>query len=54
MNVAAISRFKLIPEETVFIDDKLENVKIAKYLNFKTVHLTEPNKIKVELEKYLN
>ena len=50
----AISRFNLTPEETVFIDDTLENIEIAKSLNFKTVHLTDPNKIKVELEKYLH
>ena len=50
----AISRFKLIPKETIFIDDKLENIKIAEYLNFKTVHLVDPNKIKAELKKYTN
>ena len=49
----AISKFELTPEETIFIDDKLENIKIAENLNFKTVHLTDPNKIKAELEKYL-
>ena len=50
----AISRFSLNPNETVFIDDKLENIETAKMLNFKTVHLKEPYKIKTELEKYLN
>ena len=50
----AISRFNLTPEKTVFVDDKLENIEIAENLNFKTVHLTDPNKIKVELEKYFN
>ncbi len=50
----AISRFNLTPEETVFVDDKKENIEAAKKLNFITVHLTDPNKIKVELEKYLN
>ena len=50
----AIQRFGLVPEKTVFIDDKLENIEIAENLNFKTVHLTDPNKIKVELEKYIN
>ena len=47
----AISRFNLNPEETVFVDDKKENIEAAKKLNFITVHLTDPNKIKVELEK---
>ena len=50
----AISRFNLTPEETVFVDDKLENIKVAENLHFKTLHLTDPNKIKVELEKFSN
>jgi 2-haloacid dehalogenase len=50
----AISRFNLIPEETVFVDDKKENIEAAKKLNFITVHLTDPNKIKIALEEYLN
>ncbi len=50
----AISRFNLIPEETVFVDDKKENIEVAKKLNFITVHLTDPIKIKDELVKYSN
>tara|TARA_Y100000294_G_scaffold53501_1_gene50446 strand:+ start:99 stop:692 length:594 start_codon:yes stop_codon:yes gene_type:complete len=50
----AISKFNLTPEETVFVDDKKENIETAKKLNFVTVHLTDPNKIKVKLEKYFN
>ena len=50
----AISKFNLTPEETVFVDDKKENIEAAKKLNFVTVHLTDPNKIKVKLEKYFN
>ncbi len=50
----AISKFNLTPEATVFVDDKKENIEAAKKLNFITVHLTDPNKIKVELKKYLN
>ena len=50
----AISRFNLTPEETVFVDDKKENIEAAKKLNFIAVHLTDPNKIKEELEKYSN
>ena len=30
----AIKRFDLIPQECVFIDDKIENVEAAKKLNF--------------------
>ena len=50
----AISRFNLIPEKTVFIDDKLENIEVAKKLNFKIIHLLEPKDIKEEVNKILN
>ena len=50
----AISKFKLIPEKTVFIDDKLENILVAKILNFKTIHLINPNLINEELQKFIS
>ena len=50
----AISRFNLYPKETVFIDDKLENIKTAKKLNFKTIFLDDPHKIKIEINKFIN
>ena len=49
----AINRFNLIPKETVFIDDKLENIEAAKNLNLKTIHLVDPNKIELEIDKFL-
>ena len=49
----AITRFNLIPQETIFIDDKLENIEAAKKLNLKTIHLVDPNKIELEIDKYL-
>ena len=49
----AITRFNLIPQETVFIDDKLENVEAAKNLDLKTIHLLDPNKIELEIYKFL-
>ena len=49
----AITRFNLIPQETVFIDDKLENIEAAKKLKLKTIHLVDPNKIELEIDKYL-
>ena len=49
----AISRFNLKPEETIFVDDKLENIQTAKSLNFKTIHLINPNKIKDEINNFL-
>ena len=50
----AISKFKLVPEKTLFIDDKLENIIVAKKLNFKTIHLINPNMIKEEIQKFIN
>ena len=49
----AITRFYLIPQETVFIDDKLENIESAKKLNLKTIHLVDPNIIELEIDKFL-
>ena len=50
----AISKFKLVPEKTVFIDDKLENILVARQLNFKTIHLINPNLINEELQKFIS
>jgi len=49
----AKNRFNLNPEETVFIDDKQKNIEAAKGLDFKTIHLTDPNIIKTEIKKFL-
>ena len=49
----AINRFNLNPNETVFIDDKLENIQAAKNLNLLTIHLTDPNKIEYEINKFV-
>lgn len=50
----AIKRFDLDPEITVFIDDKLENIQAAENNGFKTIHLTDPTKIKQEINFFLN
>lgn len=50
----AISRFDLIPEETLFIDDRLENIEAAKTLNFQTIHLTDPTLIQDLVEPYIS
>ena len=50
----AIDRYKLIPNETIFIDDNLENIQTAIRLGFKTIHLVDPYQIKSEIYKYLN
>ena len=49
----AINRFNLIPEETVFIDDKKENVEAAKKLGFLTIHLTDPEIITEKVNRFI-
>ena len=50
----AISRFNLIPEETLFIDDRLDNIEAAQKLNFQTIHLTDPSLIQDLIDPYIN
>ena len=50
----AISRFDLIPEETLFIDDRLDNIEAAQKLNFQTIHLTDPSLIQDLIEPYIS
>ena len=50
----AMERYNLVPAKTVFIDDKLDNIKAAIKLRFKTIHLVEPSQIQKEIYKYLN
>ena len=49
----AIDRFNLDPQNTVFVDDKLININAAIKLGFKTIHLTNPNIIEEEINKFL-
>ena len=49
----AKNRFNLNPEETVFIDDKQENIEAAKGLDFKTIHLIDPKNIEIEINQFL-
>ena len=49
----ACKRFNLIPEYTVFIDDRIENIEAASRLNFQTIHLTNPAEIKMLVKKKL-
>ena len=49
----ACKRFNLIPENTVFIDDRIENIEAASRLNFQTIHLTNPAEIKLLVKKKL-
>ena len=49
----AINRFNLIPEETVFIDDKKENIEAANKLGFLTIHLTDPEIITEKVNRFI-
>ena len=49
----AISRFDLIPQETLFIDDRLDNIEAAQKLNFQTIHLTAPSLIQELIDPYI-
>lgn len=49
----AISRFDLIPDKTVFIDDNIKNIEAAKELNFQTIHITDPNNIKKQINNFI-
>ena len=50
----AISRFDLVPQETLFIDDRLDNIQEAQNLNFQTIHLTDPSLIQELIEPYIS
>ena len=50
----AISRFDLVPQETLFIDDRLDNIEAAQKLNFQTIHLTYPSLIQELIEPYIS
>ena len=49
----ACKRFDLIPKYTVFIDDRIENIDAASRLDFQTIHLTNPNDIKLLVKNIL-
>ena len=49
----AIEKFNLTPNETIFIDDRIENINSAQNLNFKTVHLTDPKRIKAKINELI-
>ena len=49
----AIEKFNLTPNETIFIDDRIENINSAQNLNFKTVHLNDPKRIKAKINELI-
>ena len=48
-----ISRFDLVPEKTVYIDDSLPNVKAAEEIGFKAFHFKGPGELKTFLDEVL-
>lgn len=48
-----IRRYGIAPQESVFIDDKLENVNVARELGFRTVHVTDQIDLEEELRRVL-
>ena len=47
-----LSRFNIIPEQTLFIDDNLKNIKAAKELGIHCIHFKSPEQLKEELYNY--
>ena len=48
----AISKFNLIPNNTIFIDDRIDNIQASQELNFKAIHLTDPYQIKEKINEF--
>ncbi|ABR30761.1 haloacid dehalogenase [Thermosipho melanesiensis] len=48
-----IKTYNIIPEESLYIDDKIENISTGKRLGFKTIHLKSPELLKNKLKKYI-
>ena len=46
-----LSRFNLDPEECLFIDDNLRNVKAAELLNIPSIQFKSPEQLEKELKK---
>ena len=41
------------PAETLYIDDRDDNIATAKKLGFNTIHLTDPYSLTEQLNKYI-
>ena len=50
----AIKKFNLNPEESLFIDDKIENTKGAEQLGIKTIQLQKPEDLDKEIRKFID
>lgn len=49
---ALIDSYSLIPEETLFIDDSIENIMAAKKLSIKAIHFHDADSLRRELERF--
>ena len=50
----AVQKFSLIPEESLFIDDKIENIKGAEKVGIQTIHLEQPKDLKHLIKKFIS
>ena len=50
----AIKKFNLNPEESLFIDDKIENTKGAEQAGIKTIQLQKPEDLDKEIRKFID
>lgn len=48
-----IEKYKINPAESLYIDDKIENIKAGEIFGFKTIHLEKPEDLKDKLSKIL-
>ncbi len=46
-----LRRYQLVADESLFIDDNIDNIIAAKVLGFQTIHLSEQLNLKDELER---
>lgn len=44
-----LDRYNLKAEKSIFIDDNIENIRVAQKLGFYTIHFESPNKLEAEL-----
>ena len=49
----AIDKFHLVPERSLFIDDKIENIEGAKQLGIQTIHLQNPDELPELIKPYI-
>ena len=47
-----IKKFKLIPENSVFIDDKLSNIETANLIGFQGIHFQNPELLRNDLKQF--